>query len=326
MTSGTFVLSLDCEGKWGVADQIAPHHSMLSSRKLEATYRRLVEMLDRYGIEATFAFTTAFTLTRQQFRRLWREHGEDTARTSGWMTQALSHVDRDGGDGWFVPACLDAVSASRGGHELACHGFSHLPWRHPIASRAAAAAELSLTRCVPGFGADAVTTFVFPRNQLAHLDLLPAHGFTAYRDAPRGGSRLATLARECGLWDRSETFTHCTSDPLARLPAGRFVNWRHGLRCVVPAAVTVQRWTHIIRDAQRTGGVVHAWTHPENFIDGHGMFEMFEQILQRVAQARAAGGLQVRTMRSIAADSRARARTESGAACSTFTDHLAEPQ
>jgi hypothetical protein len=40
---------------------------------------------------------------------------------------------------------------------------------------------------------------------------------------------------------------------------------------------------------------VHAWTHPENFVDGHEMFEMLEEILRFAAEEREAGRLQVLT-------------------------------
>ena len=57
----TFILSLDCEGKWGVADHLdAQTHRSLADARLRAAYRDILAALDRYDIAATFAFVGLF--------------------------------------------------------------------------------------------------------------------------------------------------------------------------------------------------------------------------------------------------------------------------
>lgn len=294
MRPGTFLLSFDCEGKWGLVDCLSPrHHQLYTTANLVATYRTLTSLLRKYGIDATFAFTSAFCLTADRFNRL----RPDIERLSGgaepWFGRAFHAIAADGGEGWFAPACFDAVRAHEG-HEIASHGFSHLPWQAPYATRQVLEAELALCRRIPAFNAEAVRTFVFPRNQVAHQELLLARGFLGYRKARPSMGRLVNFASEFNLRARSEDGP-VDSGPLMEIPAGYFLNWRYGLRRGVPAALTVQRWKNIIRHGARSGGVVHAWTHPENFLDGQDMFPMLEDILRFVAEEQTAGRLQVLT-------------------------------
>lgn len=298
---GTFMLSLDCEGKWGLVDCLSRRHQQLfTTGHLEASYRKVASLLRRYGIDATFAFTSAFALTPAEFKRL-RPALEDFRRMGAepWIGRALAAIEQDRGQGWFAPACFDAV-CEPGCHEIGSHGFSHIPWRAPYATPAVLDAELALCRSIPAFSVPSVATFVFPRNQVAHSELLAARGFLAYRAEPRSTSRAANLAGEFNLLSRSEEWQPSGSAPLP-LPAGFFLNWRHGLRRAVPAALTVSRWKHMLRHAGAHGGIVHAWTHPENFIDGDAMFPMFEEILRFVADEREAGRLQVLTSREFTA-------------------------
>jgi hypothetical protein len=56
--------------------------------------------------------------------------------------------------------------------------------------------------------------------------------------------------------------------------------WRSGGRRMVPAAVTVRRWTSLLRDAAKHDRVVHLWSHPHNFLTGDGMLPMFREIVR----------------------------------------------
>jgi peptidoglycan/xylan/chitin deacetylase (PgdA/CDA1 family) len=296
--TGTLLLTFDCEGKWGVVDRLAPHHrECYTSRALEAAYRGVLSLLERYEIDATFAFTAAFTMNPARFRQLGPELERSGAAATSWMAHAMVEIERENGDGWFAPACFSAVQQA-GDHEIASHGFSHIPWRASYVSREVAAAELGLTRMVTGFDSPGIETFVYPRNQLAHQDLLPAYGFRIFRAARPSLGRPANLMRELNVFSPSETLGRLDVWPV-EVPAGYYLNWRRGLRRCIPLAVTVRRWKHLLRHAARTGGIVHAWTHPEDFVDGHAMFTLLETILRFTADEREAGRLRVMTCREL---------------------------
>lgn len=297
--TGTVLLTFDCEGKWGVADKLDPHYRhCLTSRALDATYRDVLGLLRKYRMRATFAFSAAFAVSRSDFAQLLPAIERHGAADGPWMRNALAQIRNDDGDGWFGPDCFQAVRQDDV-HEIASHGFSHLPWGASYATRDVVDAELALVRTVPGFSSRCVETFVYPRNQVAHTDILPSHGFRSFRDGRHSFGRAANLLRELNLVAPSEKPRRVAPD-LAALPAGHFLNWRYGARRAIPIAVTVERWKHMLRHASRNHGVVHAWTHPENFVDGESMFPLLERILRVIAEEREAGRLLVVTCREVA--------------------------
>lgn len=292
--AGTLLLTFDCEGKWGIVDCLTPRdRRCYTLQRLEAAYGEMLSLLQKYRIGATFAFTATFSMSRSEFEQMRPDIESSGAAAAPWMRQALREIENDDGDGWFAPSCFQAVKQD-GIHEIGSHGFSHLPWGSSYATRQLLDAELSLNRKVAGFDAESVRTFVYPRNQVAHQDLLAQHGFHSFRGFRRSFGRPANLMREFNCFSPSERFGPTEGLPVA-IPSGHFLNWRRGLRRSVPLSFTVRRWEHMLRHAAHNGGVVHAWTHPENFVGVDSMFPLLEKILRFVADEREAGRLQVVT-------------------------------
>lgn len=295
--AGTFLLTFDCEGKWGVVDRLGPRYACYTTQGLEAAYSGVLAMLRKYRVGATFAFTASFSMDATRFEGMREQVDATAAGASPWMRRAIAEARRDGGEGWFAPSCFLAVK-DEGTHEIASHGFSHMPWGAAWATREVLDAELALNRLVPGFEPEAVETFIYPRNQVTNLDLLPQHGFHIFRAARRSFGRPANLMRELNFFAASEQLGPIDHLPVA-VPAGYFLNWRLGLRRCIPVSWTVGRWEHLLRHAAQTDGVVHAWTHPENFIDGHSMFRLLDKILHFAASERDAGRLRIATCREL---------------------------
>ena len=64
---GTFIISLDCEGKWGIADRDNRIESGFITRSaLIRAYESLLRVLSVYEASATFAFVMALTLTKNE--------------------------------------------------------------------------------------------------------------------------------------------------------------------------------------------------------------------------------------------------------------------
>jgi hypothetical protein len=62
-----FILSLDCEGKWGVADHISDHHThYFTGANLRRAYADLLALFEKWEVSATFAFVMAFTLAEEE--------------------------------------------------------------------------------------------------------------------------------------------------------------------------------------------------------------------------------------------------------------------
>lgn len=285
--AGRFILSLDCEGKWGVADHLRPDHDiLLSGARLTEAYARIADLLAELEVPATFAFTELVLLDPEALAAL---PGAEIAARLPYTRAAFAEIAAGRLDGWSLPGAAALVADC---HEIASHGVTHAPWGEIDAAQARF--ELSLTVREPG------RTFIFPRNQVAHVDVLADHGFTGYRLGPPHRSRAASLLQELNLAGRSEPVP-----PPAKpqpIPAGYFINWRSGPRRLVPPAVTRRRARRILTHAAETGGVAHFWTHPENIASAPDTLVNLRAVVEEAVLLRDAGRIEVVTQRDFVAE------------------------
>lgn len=294
--TATFILSLDCEGKWGMADKITSYHDHhLTTAKLSEAYAKLLALFDRYEIPVTFAFVMALLLSAEEQRD--KDHLFPTCDAgSRWLSRFRDAQACGALEGWTHPELLDQVREKKR-HEIACHGFSHLPLDASITS-GAAEAEFGACKQVAAMRGIALETLVFPRNQVGHLDLLKPNGFAGFRDRlTRPGGKvgmLMALASELNINERTQPARAPAAGEPVRIPAGYFFNWRVGMRKRVPRVVTKLRWKKLL---ERSGGgdVVHLWLHPHNIITGPETLASLEEILREVADRRHQGKVEALT-------------------------------
>lgn len=292
--SARFILSLDCEGKWGVADHLGRHERRcLTDAGLRRAYSAVLQLLDDYGMPATFAFVGVFGESATEFRRLRSEIDRLANKAPAYLGPALRDIDEGSREGWHGDWALEEVGAARQRHEIALHGVTHIPWGK--IDRTLAAEELSLYPLLSG-EVGRSRTFVYPRNEVAHVDLLNSIGIEGYRLAPRRRSRAVSLATEVNLLASPEAdpSAETSAEPLP-IPAGYFVNWQHGLRRLVPQAVSRARLAMMLKRADRRGGIVHMWLHPENIATAEATLSLLEGLVGQVAKLRDSGRCEVLT-------------------------------
>lgn len=277
---GSFILSLDCEGKWGVADHLSDRwREALTAERLRGAYRAIAALLDEAGVAATFAFTELFLRSRDDLLAL---PVDEVTERLPYTRPAFEDLRSGSGEGWtgeWAPALIG------GRHEIASHGVTHTPWTDM--DRDQARFELSLVPIPRG------RTFIHPRNAVAHLDLLEEAGFVGYRLAPPARSRAASLLGELNLLACAEPSP--PPAPLQPIPGGYFINWLSGPRRLVPQAVTRRRARRVLEHAARTGGVAHFWTHPENIASAPATLSNLRAIVEEAAAMRREGRIEIVT-------------------------------
>jgi peptidoglycan/xylan/chitin deacetylase (PgdA/CDA1 family) len=296
---GRFIVSLDCEGKWGMADALAPyHHRDLTDRALAEVYDRLVAMLARHDVPATFAYVMAFTLTREERRDFALQLLPEEGKQDDWLEHYWADLRAGREEGWFQPHALDVVKAD-GRHEIACHSFCHRPMDDLSLSDEGARAELAVAARVAALKQVRLSTFIFPRNGVGNLAALRDAGYLGYRlklARPAGLlGRFVRLTEEWNMRAAVQVGEPAAPDALVRIPPGYFFNWRFGGRRYVPAAVTIHRWKNLLDRTAAQGGVAHLWLHPHNLITGPGTAETLEQVLAYAASLRDAGRILIQT-------------------------------
>lgn len=280
-----FVLSFDCEGKWGSADGLtAGHRHHLTDHKLRDAYSAILGVLDEYQVEATFAFAGAFSQSATGFARIRPEIVAMAKKAPDYLRPALRDIDETGGDGWHGAVLVQTVGAARMPHEIALHGVTHVPWTQM--DPAFVNAELGLFERLEGPVRNS-RTFVYPRNRVAHVDALEARGFVGFRAAGADRSRLRSLLSELNLFEQPEHGQ--MREGILAIPAGYFLNWRSGARRLVPPAITKLRAKRLLDGAAATNAVVHYWLHPENIATAPSTLQLLDTLVREVAARRDAG-------------------------------------
>jgi peptidoglycan/xylan/chitin deacetylase (PgdA/CDA1 family) len=286
-----FILSFDCEGKWGSADVLtADHRRDFTNDKLRDAYGAILAILDEYGVGATFAFAGAFSQSASGLSRIRPELEALANKAPDYLRPALRDIDETGGDGWHGATLVESVGAARTPHEIALHGVTHVPWRQMDA--AFVEAELRLFKRLEGPVRDS-RTFVYPRNMVAHADALAAHGFLGFRAARPHRTRLGSLLSELNLFERPEQ--ERIGNEIVAIPAGYFLNWQSGARRLVPPAITTLRAKRLLDRAAETDAIVHYWLHPENIATAPSTLELLDVLVREVAARRDAGRCHVLT-------------------------------
>jgi peptidoglycan/xylan/chitin deacetylase (PgdA/CDA1 family) len=286
-----FILSLDCEGKWGAADHLTLRDRReLTDEKLAAAYRLILGLLDEYRMEATFAFVGAFAQSPVDFARLRPALEEARTWAPDYIGPALRGIEESAGAGWHGHQLVDLVTSARTKHEIGLHGVTHVPWT--TMDDDAVAAEMMMFGALAG-PVRASRTFVFPRNLVAHAEQLANHGFAGFRSARPKRSRALSLLAEFNVVQAPER--PLPSANITAIPGGFFLNWRSGLRALVPPEVTRVRARRLLRVASANDSIVHYWLHPENIASSPSTLVLLRMLLREVAEAREGGHCRVMT-------------------------------
>src|SRR5437588_642093 len=129
LMAALFLLTLDCEGRWGVADHLTSRdRRQLTDERLRYAYAAILKLLDDYGVEATFAFVGAFAQSPSDFARIRPSIEELRPVAPDYLGPALRGIDESGGAGWHGGQLVELVTSARTRHEIALHGVTHIPW------------------------------------------------------------------------------------------------------------------------------------------------------------------------------------------------------
>ncbi|MEL7445885.1 MAG: hypothetical protein AAGK02_08735 [Pseudomonadota bacterium] len=292
---GTFIISLDCEGKWGMADHLGPwHHEFLRREHLIPAYQTLVDLFGRYEMPATFAFVMGFVLDPDEQTEMAAHFVDTEIEGANWLVDFRKAQIAGDHEGWSCPEVLEVVRNASLKHEVACHGFTHVPLSEDLVGRDLVERELSAAKHVAEKRGIALETLVYPRNLVGHTGVLAETGFSGYRQRPPVRGKAGALLAELNPIDRSQLSLPKDGE-LTVVPSGEMLNWQSGPRKLIPRAASRLRWKARLEDAAKSGGVAHIWLHPHNIIDAPGTLERLEDVLGEAARLRDAGKLVVKT-------------------------------
>jgi hypothetical protein len=278
---GICIISFDCEGKWGLADQpFAPLTRKLNDDNLRQYYAAIFDILDKADVPATFATVQLFLKDRSEVSKEMLAYYAEKFPYLKDIKEAFENEPK----GWNAPWLIDAIGSK---HEIGFHGFTHIPWNE--LSQEDARAEIE------GTPEEFRQTIIFPRNRVSHLDILAEYGCKGYRASTMAGSKIKKLAAEFNPFSAPAEPIMDATKGMTAVPAGYFMNWQNGPRRLVPRAISKMRVRQTIQDAARTGSVAHYWIHPENIATHPETLGYFQDVVDEMARARAAGQVEILT-------------------------------
>ena len=293
LSRGIFTISLDFELIWGTLDKPKHRHfRRLCAIEREEVVDRLLALLGQYGVSASWC------TVGQLFLR--DEHDAGARMPAGGDPRIF-----------FGRDLIEKIRDCAVPQEIGSHSFTHRIFNDPRCTRAVADQELSeCVRVAEEMGLR-MTSFVFPRNRIAHVDLLAKHGFTAYRGQdPHWYERTAKRRWYHRAGHLLDIF--CATSPgvalpvwheegIWEIPGSMLFTPSHGIRRVVPARARVRRAVRGLHAAADSKKIFHLWFHPTDLVvRKDAMLEAFRRILEVASELRERGRIEILPMSGVA--------------------------
>jgi peptidoglycan/xylan/chitin deacetylase (PgdA/CDA1 family) len=274
----SFVISLDFELFWGVADSrpVAKYRTNIEGEWTAVP--RMLALFRRYGIAATWA-TVGMVMCRDHAQ--WRQIRPSVL--PGYFGRkicaySLEEVARDHPRLFFARSLVQHVLETPG-QEVASHTFSHFLCAEEDATLDQFAADLVCARAIASEMGVEYRSLVFPRNQIRKpfVGILPNVGINVYRGNPDHWLYREGHSSPGGVFGRAVRFADTwlplsgaqvshveTVNAISNVPASIFLRpWSRKLASLEP--LRLHRVKTAMTAAALYGGTCHLWWHPHNF-------------------------------------------------------------
>jgi hypothetical protein len=310
---GAFTISLDFELTWGTLDLIGPEKwNELYKREREVVIDRLLTLFVEFDVSATWCILGHLFL-------------DSCAPVNGIKHPEIVRADHDWHPAdWFASdPCgsvetapifygRDLVEKIRGcavSQEIGSHSFSHIIFSDAGCSADAARSELTECLKLAREMDIEMASFVFPRNEIGHLDVVGELGFKCYRGVepnwfesaryPQSFRRIMRLMEVLLAAKPPVVLPEREENGLWNIPGSAMYFPSHGVRRHISMNRRVKRAVKGLDAAVAEKKIFHLWFHPTNMADE--MEEMFgglRKILEHADSLRQKGELDILPMKA----------------------------
>lgn len=178
-----FNLTIDFELAFSVARRsssaISREESLRRSRLARTMLPVLLELSERYRIPITFAIVAHTVLSD------CTSHNKPPLFSPVWIEgdwyDLDPHTSLQANQDYYGADLIERIKHTTVSHEVASHSFSHVDLGDSETTREVAVFEIRESFEILKKINPELSTFIFPNNNVAHLDLLKETGFTTYR-------------------------------------------------------------------------------------------------------------------------------------------------
>ena len=301
--TGVFTISLDTELAWGTFDKGNIEQYEAAYRNTPQVIDRLCELFDEYEIPATWAVVSHL------LEECDGDHSDRTSPDFAWVDDWFDQLPCASGideDLWYAPWLIEKIQDCQTEQEIGLHGSTHMQLGADGCLRQHADEEIgAAVETLRSHGVEP-TSFVFPRNDVGHVDVLREHGLEVYRGVDarwyERASVLSAVKPPLRFADEAIRGTPPVVEPVNRdgiveIPGSQVFRPSHDGWQYTPGESSVVRAKKGLRRAAHTGGVFHLWFHPFNL--GHKPdrdLARLEAVLTAAAELAAEGELVCRQL------------------------------
>lgn len=259
---GSVVISVDAELGWGFHDKEAPTSRVEAAR---SGWKRLAQLFDEYDVPATWAIVGHLLLEDCDGR-----HEDHPAGPEWFEREREEWATRP--DLRFGSDLVERIVTASVDHDIGCHTFSHVLFGDSETTRETASAELELAIAAGKRAGLHYSSFVFPRNNVGHRDLLAEYGFETYRGRRTEHRSTTRKFAEATVLNSDPKLVAPARDEygLVNIPASLFLFGFEGRARRAVASVfedpIVEHARSGIDAASRSDGIFHMWLHPNNLV------------------------------------------------------------
>lgn len=276
--SSSFVISLDFELFWGVADSRTLSNYRHNVNGEWSAIPRMLGLFRRFGVQATWA-TVGMLMCRdyQQWCEI-RPTVLPRYERERCSTYSLGALAQQHPKLFFGRPLVEQILETPG-QELATHTYSHFYCGEDGATVEQFVADIACAHAIVSSMGAQCRSLVFPRNQVRKefVANLAHCGIYAYRGNPdhwlyKGGhftpaGVIGRAARFADAWIPI-TGSHVTHAKrvggVVNIPASIFLRpWPRRLNRL--ESLRMHRLKNAMTEAARSGGICHLWWHPHNF-------------------------------------------------------------
>jgi peptidoglycan/xylan/chitin deacetylase (PgdA/CDA1 family) len=310
---GIFTLSLDFELIWGTADLGLEDFKRICKTERQVVIDRLLALFEEFEFSATWAILGHLFLDKCESKN-GKKHPEIIRPNFSWIKNDWFAHDPGGietGESIHLGRTLvEKIRNCRIPQEIASHSFSHIVFGDEGCSRETAESEIAECVRIADEQGIELKSFVFPRNEIGHLEILKKFDFACYRgvepnwyenrkipEGIRRGLRLFDVLRAA---TPPAVLPQLTNEGLWNIPGSAMFFPMHGFRRKIPMNLRVKRCLKGLDKAAQTKKIFHLWFHPTNMVDElETMFAGLREILQYASNLKKEGCLDFLTMREI---------------------------
>lgn len=303
-TPPTLLLTFDFELAWGAFDKrFGPRLLDAAKWTHDVGVPMILQWLSEHGISATWATVGACMLDHLPAVADLAEVRYQHFRKP-WFSLVPPGSSEHSAPEWFGASLIRQIQTTTPHQEIAFHSFSHVLFGHPGTSRERAQQELNTCAQIAHELGISPLSFVFPRNSIAHLDLLRAAGFTCYRAEDNltfGPYRIIGLGRCMSVIADLAGITPRVVEPqvlagLVAIPGSLMIRSATGWRRIIPKGSRLRRLLRGLDRVCAEGGVLSVWLHPEQLFQQQSLHDTLLSFMTEARRRIHMGQLRCATM------------------------------